>query len=141
MRLKQVRVKKALFGFGLVFVLIAGIFTFNYMPAIANILYPKIPPVSRVNQNGFPVNQNGETYGSLADVNTPGKEPDLVLAKGEDGTTGYVKLKDLWGEQPKNPEEAKVYMEKLEKEKASGHKFILLYASDGKTVIGKYKLW
>ena len=134
MRLRQVHVKKALFGLSFIVVFIAGIFTFDDIPAIANILHPTVEPI-------FPVNQNGETYGPLGDINTPGKEPDLVLAKGEDGTEGYLKLKDMWGEQPNNPEEAVAYMKRLEEEKARGHKFIPLYASDGKTVIGKFKVW
>ncbi|WP_434510355.1 hypothetical protein [Desulfitobacterium sp. AusDCA] len=134
MSLKKVRVKKALLGFGFVIVLIAGIFTFDDIPALANILHPSVKPI-------FQINQNGDTYGSLADVNTPGEEPDLVLAKGEDGTEGYLKLKDMWGEQPNNPEEAVAYMKKQEEEKAKGHKYIPLYASDGKTVIGKFKVW
>jgi hypothetical protein len=134
MWIKQVRLKKILLGFGFIFVFIAGIFTFDDIPVIANILHPSVEPE-------FQVNQNGEAYGSLANVNTPGKEPDLVLAKGEDGTEGYLRLKDMWGEQPNNPEEAIAYMKKQEEEKASGHKYIPLYASDGETVIGKFKVW
>jgi len=134
MWLKAVSVKKALLGIGFIFFLITGILTFDSIPAIANILRPTTDSI-------FPVNQNGETYGSLGDVNTPGKEPDLVSAKGEDGTEGYLKLEDMWGEQPNNPEEAVAYMKRQEEEKARGHKFIPLYASDGKTVIGKFKVW
>lgn len=134
MWLKAVSVRKVLLGIGFVVVSITGIFTFDSIPVIANILHTTTDSI-------FPVNQNGETYGSLGDVNTPGKEPDLVSAKGEDGTEGYLKLKDMWGEQPNNPEEAVAYMKKQEEEKAKGHKYIPLYASEGKTVIGKFKVW
>jgi len=89
----------------------------------------------------FPVNQNGQTYGPMGFVNTPGNEPDLISAVGEDAKEGYLKKQDMFGEQPNNPEEAMAYMERIEKEKAKGHKYIPLYSSDGETIIGKYKVW
>lgn len=85
----------------------------------------------------FPVNQNGQTYGSLMDVNTPGQEPDLVKAVGVDGTLGYVKFVDMQGKLPKNPEEAIAIQNSRLKE---GPKTIPLYDVDGKTIIGKFKI-
>ncbi|WP_434510380.1 hypothetical protein [Desulfitobacterium sp. AusDCA] len=80
------------------------------------------------------VNKNGETYGSLLYVTEAGQEPDLVQTVGVDGTEGYVKYSDLMGPEVNTPEEAAAYM----KEK-HGPRMIPLYASDGQTVIGKYK--
>jgi hypothetical protein len=85
----------------------------------------------------FPVNKNGETYGSNSEVTVAGQEPDLILAKGVDGTDGYIKLIDLNKDQPKNPEEAVAYMEKM---KNSPPKNIPLYDVDGETVIGEFKI-
>lgn len=53
----------------------------------------------------FPVNKNGETYGSGENA-APNAGPDLVQAVGVDGTLGYVRAKDLETEMPKSPEEA-----------------------------------
>jgi hypothetical protein len=85
----------------------------------------------------FPVNKNGETYGSLAKVNSPGQEPDLVMAIGVDGTRGYVKYVDLNGKQPRTPEEAIALQNSRLKE---GPKTIPLYDVDGKTIIGEFKI-
>ncbi|NYB73533.1 peptidase M56 BlaR1 [Sedimentibacter hydroxybenzoicus DSM 7310] len=82
----------------------------------------------------YPKNEYGETYGSALKATSPANEPDLIKAIGEDGTIGYVRNSDLVGKQPKTPEEAiKMNTEACEKE-------INLYASDGKTVIGKFKI-
>ncbi|MFA6808002.1 MAG: hypothetical protein WCR27_03305 [Eubacteriales bacterium] len=93
--------------------------------------------IQDVKQPTFPVNKNGETYGSNSEVTITGYEPDLILAKGVDGTDGYIKLEDLNKNQPNNPEEAVAYMEKM---KNSPLRTIPLYASDGETVIGEFKI-
>ncbi|HZK71341.1 MAG TPA: hypothetical protein VFD03_07465, partial [Clostridia bacterium] len=58
---------------------------------------------------------------------------------GIDGTDGYMKLKDLNKDQPNNPEEAVAYMEKMK----NGPTYwdIPLYASDGETVVGKFRIF
>jgi hypothetical protein len=64
----------------------------------------------------FPVNENGLTYGSGG---FGANNPDLILAIGIDGTTGYVLRTDLEGTgplvRPNNPEEALRYMEELDR--------------------------
>ena len=108
------------------------------MPAIANI--PSDQPTQELTENPvFPVNQNGETYGQMGSVNLAGQQPDLLLVAGVDGTVGYLKKADAFGDQPNTPEEAMAYMEKQEQEKNNGPKMIPMYDSDGKTVIGEFR--
>lgn len=63
--------------------------------------------------------------------------PGLLLAQGEDGTLGYVRITDLGEPQPATPEEAVALMAERE---ASGYtgRYINLYAPDGVTVIGRF---
>lgn len=124
-------VKTIVIGIALVAGLLVG--TLTFMPIVAS---------SQTGQDVMPnpvfsVNQNGQTYGSLMDVNTPGQEPDLVKAVGVDGTLGYVKFVDMQGKLPKNPEEAIAMQNSRLKE---GPKTIPLYDVDGKTIIGKFKI-
>jgi len=83
----------------------------------------------------YQVNENGQTYGSSLYAVSAETEPDLILARGIDGTIGYVYYTDLYREEPKNPEEA-IAMQKINSRKI---RIIPLYASDGKTVIGKFR--
>lgn len=88
----------------------------------------------------FPTNSNGQTYGSAALAETAEEEPDLILAQGIDGTQGYVKSADLNGDMPKSPEEALVKQRANALRYRNGERMIPLYASDGKTVIGKFRI-
>lgn len=83
----------------------------------------------------YQINENGQTYGSSLYAVSAETEPDLIIAKGVDGTIGYVYYADLYGKEPKNPEEA-ITMQKLNSSKI---RTIPLYASDGKTVVGEFK--
>lgn len=84
----------------------------------------------------FPTNENGQTYGSSAKCNSIETEPDLIQAIGIDGMEGYVLAKDLNGEMPKTPEEAIA----MQKEFPADGILIPLYAVDGKTVIGEFRI-
>lgn len=89
-------------------------------------------------QNKAPVykkNANGQTYGSALYAPNPKTEPDLIQAEDENGTVGYVLKTELEGPTPKTPEEATELMRKTPKVRK-----INLYASDGKTVIGTFKI-
>ncbi|PWW01198.1 hypothetical protein DFQ01_11088 [Paenibacillus cellulosilyticus] len=81
----------------------------------------------------YPLNENGQTYGSSLDATSVEKEPDLVKAYGVDGTLGYVKSDDLNGPLPSSPEEALA-----QQRSKKGDREIPLYDVDGKTVIGKF---
>lgn len=124
-------VKTLTVGIALVAGLLVG--TLTFMPIVASSQPSQDVKPTPV----FPVNQNGQTYGSLMDVNTPGQEPDLVKAVGVDGTLGYVKFVDMQGKLPKNPEEAIAMQNNRLKE---GPKTIPLYDVDGKTIIGEFKI-
>ena len=94
-----------------------------------------IPPQESLAQNkNFPQNESGETYGSGRGVSPYEKEPDLINAEGIDGTIGYVRAAELDGEEPKSPEEA------LAQQAKETVRYVNLYKSDGKTIIGKFKI-
>lgn len=84
----------------------------------------------------YKVNENGQTYGSAAFAVSVATEPDLILAQGVDGTLGYVYAIDLRGNEPENPEEAIA----MQKANAGKERVIPLYASDGKTITGNFKI-
>lgn len=80
----------------------------------------------------YPVNENGQTYGSAADAMALGADlPDLVLVQGKNGTTGYALREDWLFPTPSNPEEAAAMMESGE----LGPREIPVYAQDGETVV------
>lgn len=83
----------------------------------------------------YPTNKYGQTYGSSSLATSPDTEPDLIRARGEDGTIGYVRSEDLHGEMPKTPEEALELMRKT-----PSVRIIPLYAVDGRTVIGTFHI-
>jgi hypothetical protein len=84
----------------------------------------------------YRTNENGQTYGSQAGPSIHGNpQPDLIAAKGADGTSGYITYEDSMGPQPKTPEEAV----EMQKEGKFNIREIPLYAADGKTVLGSFK--
>jgi len=91
----------------------------------------------------YPVNEQGQTYGPHISADDPYYEtsgdPDLMKARGENGVEGYVKATDLRGPQFSLPEEAIAHQEAVKA--AGGYRSIPLYESDGKTVIGEFRLY
>lgn len=87
----------------------------------------------------FPVNEHGQTYGTPVIPSGPGEvghEPDLIRTKGENGVVGYVKATDLTSNFL-SPKEALAHQESA---KNAGYVSIPLYKSDGKTVIGEFRM-
>lgn len=93
----------------------------------------------------YPVNEQGQTYGSssLAYEQIPegilASEaieylPDLVSVVNSDGTEGYVLKEDFHPSTPTSPEEAI----QMQNDGAFDEKEVPLYASDGKTVLGTF---
>ncbi|MBW5468500.1 hypothetical protein GPJ61_11595 [Brevibacillus formosus] len=85
----------------------------------------------------YPVNEQGQTFGSGPFPEGPSQEPDLIEAKGENGVEGYVKSSDL-SPTVSSPEEAIAFQKSKE---ATGYRSIPLYELDGKTVIGEFRLY
>lgn len=89
------------------------------------------------NRMEYKVNEIGQTYGSSLYSELHGGEPDLIAAVNEDEVTGYVLKTDLDGPMPKTREEALAMMKASQ---ASGGHTIPLYAADGKTILGEFKI-
>ncbi len=113
--------------------LIIGVFGVGQV--IANDFYNKDKQVIEVTPS-FPMNENGQTYGSSLYCTSPETIPDLIQAMGIDGTEGYVLKNDLNGEEPKTPEEALAMQNAFPAE----GRIIPLYAADGKKVIGEFRI-
>lgn len=86
-------------------------------------------PTATATESPYPVNANGETFGSGFGAWDGG--PDLIVAYGDDGELGYVRAEDLEDPQPSSVDEA------LELNKI-GPRVINLYAEDGTTIIGRF---
>ncbi|GLX66053.1 hypothetical protein MU1_03970 [Paenibacillus glycanilyticus] len=85
-------------------------------------------------KSDYQTNEQGETYGHGPFT---GVEPDLIKAEGENGVVGYVKASDL-SPSYSSPEEALANQELLNK---SEYRSIHLYKSDGKTIIGEFRMY
>ena len=83
--------------------------------------------------SSYPVNQNGETYGSYLDRHTVGYAPDLISARGENGVRGYIRLEDFAPEM-KSLAEVQVWQASVDADN-----MIPLYDLNG-NVIGEYAL-
>lgn len=90
-----------------------------------------VPTVEYVLEQGYPVNENGLTYGP----SVPGSPemPDLVSAEGNNGVIGYVYLREMMGSEPSSIEEAM-------SGEYSGPREVPLYCSDGVTIIGTFSI-
>ena len=82
--------------------------------------------------SGYSVNASGQTFGNANQYFALGYWPDLLAAEGVGGLCGYVYLSDL-DDNSSSPEEALLAnTNKLQ--------YIPLYDSDGKTVIGRFRI-
>ena len=91
-----------------------------------------IPDQAQVKENGYPKNENGESYGPDIYANTyPEYEPDLILAQNEDGVIGYIKKTDIKGG-------AETLEEALNWKPQENT--VPMYLEDGITVIGEFRI-
>ena len=97
----------------------------DFKPVVATPAPILIPDV-------YPTNANGQTYGP-SDPSGRRQLPDLIVAVGRDGTQGYVKLADLEQPGPASPEEAASF-------NTADPIDVPLYASDGTTIIGTFRI-
>ncbi|MFS0876344.1 metal ABC transporter substrate-binding protein [Solibacillus isronensis] len=90
-----------------------------------------IPTFEYILENGYPVNDKGETYGPGMGNMMIIDEPDLILAQGENSIIGYVKKVEMDVPKPKTPEEAVKLNNPPPRE-------VTLYDIDGETIIGTF---
>ena len=88
-----------------------------------------IPEQSEIEQNGYPENKYGETYGP--DVKELDLIPDLLLVQNDAGVLGYIRVAELEGNSPKSPIDAEKY-ENVTK--------LNMYLEDGRTIVGEFYL-
>lgn len=90
----------------------------------------QIPTDEEILNNGYPMNENGETYGPEM-VQGIKMYPDLILVRNRDGILGYVKNEDL-NPRPTSIEEALAINERSP--------YLTMYYQDGVTPIGTFQL-
>lgn len=100
-----------------------------------------IPSAAEIMKNGYPINEKGETYGpaSYWIWDESAVNPDLQLAEGENGVTGYIReseLDELDGHN--NVHTPKDAVEYMKKRNSQGDIIVNMYLQDGETVIGKF---
>ena len=94
-----------------------------------------VPTTKELLEQGYPVNALGETYGPTVNW-LP--EPDLLLARGKDGESGYLRrteLDEATGHNVSSPEEALAWNEYV---RQRGPVDLPLYREDGVTVVGYF---
>lgn len=89
-----------------------------------------IPSKESIYENGYPINERGETYGP--DLSEWTDSPDLILVQNRDGIVGYIRKSDLNGPYFDDPTEAAFYQQKLQ--------CIDIFMQDGVTKIGEFSL-
>lgn len=110
--------------------LIGSISYATVIASTGSLRYGSLENIAMQELSEYPVNENGQTYGSSGKV----AEPDLVQAIGKSGKIGYVLFSELIGKLPNSPGEALVLQEKRSAEKYKKRE-IPVYESDGKTII------
>lgn len=92
----------------------------------------KIPSTDKVREYGYPVNENGETFGQ--DIyEWEGREPDLQLVGTEERAIGYVRADEL-NDGPSNPKEVEEWIKNAPTESN-------IYLQDGITCVGKFPMF
>lgn len=85
--------------------------------------------VESVRENGYPINDDGKSYGP--DVKESNIQPDLILVCNEDGKEGYIKKEDL--------NRGAVSLEQAQN--GGFHNYqIPMYLSDGKSIVGYFRI-
>ena len=98
----------------------------------------------------FPVNKNGQTYGSDMKIEDPKAAPDLISILASNGKEGYAYKEDLYAleyyiTEEKALENSKIQIEIFKKAAKKNPDVMIVpwhsipvYESDGKTIIGEY---
>jgi len=142
MKISEKAVKDLLVPAALTLTLIVGVFigTHSILSPSAN--EQNVLTSQQQIKQKFPVNENGQTYGSIVNCVQLEDFPVLIQAASKTGIEGYVFYSDLYGDQPNTREEAIEYMENLRKLNSEGiyFKIVPLYKSDGISIIGEYEV-
>jgi len=88
-----------------------------------------IPTIADIRANGYPINENGETYGPMVHEWTA--TPDLSLVIADNGLEGYIRNSEM-DSGVTTPEEAANYR--------SERRVLNVYLHDGTTIIGTFTL-
>lgn len=124
-----IRMKNAkgiVYFIGFMSVSLCGVLLYNCSNTLLSKNFKNDVSKNTMYRDGYPVNDNGETYGTINKDSVI--EPDLQLTS----SGGYIKKSDL-DDNVQTLEEALLHNKEAEK----GRK-IPLYESDGKTVIGEF---
>ena len=84
----------------------------------------------------FPVNKNGETYGSAANCAPGQRDPDLISAVGTEGQSGYIRYDEIPGVNLNTREEVAEYVEHMKT--LPSILIFNLYDQEG-NIIGEFK--
>lgn len=88
-------------------------------------------------------NENGQTYGSAAEITDDSQLPDLVSAIGTNGRSGYIKSADI-PKTPKTKAQARALPERTEpsgqRVRATAPKRVPVYESNGTTIIDQFQV-
>lgn len=103
------------------------VLAFNQLGRQANRL--DIPTTECIEQEGYPVNENGETYGPQ--IKNTLESPDLILAENAEGVKGYIRAAEI-DYTPQTPDEAGAIS------KSCYEQYYNMYLQDGKTIVGKF---
>ncbi len=132
MTMKKVTVRRWI-GTSIIIIGTGVLFATTYVRANSSV---DVPIQSKeLNVMNYPVNENGQTYGSAPYGSglSQDVEPDLLAAYGVNGLLGYVKSVDLRGPVFNSPQEAIAYQETHK-----GGRVIPLYEVDGVTIIDEF---
>ncbi|WP_144940629.1 hypothetical protein [Paenibacillus sp. 32O-W] len=124
-------------GVLLALALAIGIPTVSVINSDENADFSNSIPTTNGNVPDYSENEQGDKIGHGPFAPGPSQEPDLIRAEGGDGVVGYVKASDM-NPSFSSPEEAIANQEAIEE---IGYRSIPLYDSDGKTVIGEFKMY
>lgn len=88
-------------------------------------------------------NERGQTFGSAYDITDDSELPDLVLAIGTNGRTGYINSTDI-STTPKERVQVRALPERTDargqRVRATPSKSVPVYESNGTTVIGRFQI-
>lgn len=125
-RKEMIEIKEKNFNWKILGVLAISI----YLILVVCVSVSELPvSVESVRENGYPINDDGKSYGP--DVKESNIQPDLILVCNEDGKEGYIKKEDL--------NRGAVSLEQAQN--GGFHNYqIPMYLSDGKSIVGYFRI-